>query len=157
MISDGVIELQDTLEGELDALHAMSGDADTRGFIVPCSLEHHRAEFARPDVIYLSILETAPGPGRGRMAGYFILALAPDAASVECRRIVVAHKGRGTGKRAMRLLDRYCAEVLGRARIWLDVYDFNARGRRVYESCGYRRTGEGVQDGRTLIFYEKRL
>lgn len=157
MVSDGVIALKELAESELNAVHAMSGDEDTRDFIVPYSLQRHHAEFAKPDVIYLGILAAGAGTRSGPMLGYFILALDPDDASVECRRIVIGRKSRGTGKRAMRLLDRYCSEALGRARIWLDVYDFNTRGQRVYESCGYRRTKEAAQDGKTLFFYEKRL
>lgn len=157
MVSDGVIALKELAESELNAVHAMSGDVDTRDFIVPYSLQRHHAEFAKPDVVYLSILAAGAGTQSGPMLGYFILVLDPDDASVECRRIVVGRKGRGTGKRAMRLLDRYCREALGRTRIWLDVYGFNTRGQRVYESCGYRRTKEGAQDGKTLFFYEKRL
>ncbi len=135
----------------------MSAAGDARGFIVPGTPERFRSDYADPEIRYLSIVGTRPGPGEGELAGYLILVLGSDGASVECRRIVVGRKNRGIGKRAMRLLDRYCREVLDRRRIWLDVYDFNTRGRRVYESSGYRFTGKAERDGKTLLFYEKRL
>ena len=48
--------------------------------------------------------------------------------------------------------------VLGRARIWLDVFDDNERARRAYEASGYRFVGTGrYPDGRALLFYDKVL
>jgi len=152
-ITDDTIELTALAESELPAAHALSGQPDARDFILHWPLDRHRVEYARPEVAYLAIREAGDGP----LLGFFIVALEPDGRSVECRRIVVADKGRGTGKRAMRLLDRYCREVLARDRIWLDVYDFNTRGQRVYEACGYSRTGRGSQGGKTLLYYEKLL
>jgi RimJ/RimL family protein N-acetyltransferase len=157
MISDGVVVLRAMGESELELAHAMSVGRDTQAYIVPYSLERHRSEYAKKEVVYLTIAEAEPRSDDVRMAGYFILVREPDGDSVECRRIVVDRKNQGFGKRAMRLLDRYCREVLGRRRIWLDVYEFNARGRRVYESCGYRLVKHGEQDGKTLLFYEKLL
>lgn len=162
MVSDGVIHLRAMAPDELARAHAMSDAPDARDFIVPGTLERFRDDFARPEIRFLSIVEIEPERGGkdGLMdgpAGYFILALEPDGVAVECRRIVVGRKNRGIGRRAMALLDRYCREVLERRRIWLDVYDFNSRGQRVYESSGYHRTGRGERDGKVLLFYEKLL
>jgi len=157
VITDGTVGLRPMAEHEIEAAHAMSLAEDTRDFIFVGSLESARADFARPGVTYLSIVETAADAAEGRLAGYFILVLEDDRRSVECRRVVIQSKDRGTGRRAMRLLERYCRDVLERRRIWLDVFDFNARGRHVYESLGYRFTGRSIRDGKTLLYYDKRV
>jgi RimJ/RimL family protein N-acetyltransferase len=46
---------------------------------------------------------------------------------------------------------------MGRRRIWLDVFEHNARGRHVYEKLGYRRFDSGELDGKPLLLYEKQL
>lgn len=154
-ISDGTIALRALAEDELPRAHAMSLAEDARDFIIAGSLDRLRADYASPDIELLAIVETAAKVDN--LAGYFVLVLEPDDAGVECRRIVVGRKNRGIGKRAMALLDRYCQEILARRRIWLDVYDFNYRGRRVYESSGYRFTGQAERDGKILCYYEKEL
>ena len=57
----------------------------------------------------------------------------------------------------MRALETWCLETLRRKRIWLDVFDFNARGRHVYSGLGYRQFDQSDYRGRTLIFCEKNL
>jgi RimJ/RimL family protein N-acetyltransferase len=99
----------------------------------PYSLERYRSEFAKPDIVYLSILNA------GELARFFMLALDPDHTSVELRRIVIAQKGIGPGQDAILPMEDYCRERIGRSRIWLDVFDFNHRGQHVYQKLGYRR------------------
>ena len=48
---------------------------------------------------------------------------------------------KGLGTEATRLMLRYGFETLGLERIDLDVLEFNARGIRCYEKCGFSRTG----------------
>jgi RimJ/RimL family protein N-acetyltransferase len=157
IISDDAICLRRMEESELPQAHEMSGSVDARDFIIAGSLEQYRMDYATPDIVYLSITGTEGEADHGELLGYFILVLDPGGKSVECRRIVVGVKNRGVGKRAMRLLDRYCREILKRERIWLDVYDFNTRGQRVYESTGYRFLRKAVKGDKTLLFYEKLL
>ena len=72
-------------------------------------------------------------------------------------RIVVAHKGRTYGSRAVALVERVCKEELGRERIWLDVFEFNPRARRVYENGGFRFFGTKRFQGKVLRLYEKAI
>jgi diamine N-acetyltransferase len=122
-----------------------------REFILPASAEAHRADFENPATVYLSILEGSA------FAGFILLRLDPDGSSVECRRIVVVERGRGIGQVAIAALERYCRSVLGRFRIWLDVFDANHRARHVYTKLGFRDCGETVNAGRRLLLYEKVL
>ncbi|WP_424888227.1 GNAT family N-acetyltransferase [Streptomyces sp. XH2] len=56
--------------------------------------------------------------------------------------------GRGLGTEATRLIVGHGFETLGLHRIWLEVYAFNPRARRVYEKAGF--VPEGVLRGALL-------
>lgn len=87
-----------------------------------------------PDVCHL-VIERLDDQ---RPVGYIILAgLKNSNQSVEFRRIVVTEKGKGYGKCALRLVKRLAFEHLDAHRLWLDVKDFNARARHIYESEGF--------------------
>ena len=49
--------------------------------------------------------------------------------------------GRGYGTDAMQVLMRLAFDKLNLHRLWLHVYDFNARAIASYERCGFRREG----------------
>ncbi|HLI78518.1 MAG TPA: GNAT family protein [Candidatus Binataceae bacterium] len=53
------------------------------------------------------------------------------------------HWGKGYGTDAMRVLLRFAFEKMNLHRVWLNAYDFNTRGIKSYEKCGFQR--EGVQ------------
>jgi RimJ/RimL family protein N-acetyltransferase len=146
------LELHATQPEELEQIVALECAENMARFITVESLEHHREQLARPDVHYLTLAVA------GEFAGYVILVLDDDGRSVELRRITLARPGAGLGKLALALLDEHVRAVLGRARIWLDVFDDNVRARRAYEASGYRfaETGQ-YPDGRTLLFYDKAL
>ncbi len=130
----------------------MERQADAAGFILPGTLTDHQAAFDGRGVTYLAI-----EADDASLAGFILLAPEAGGDSVEFRRIVVRDKGRGAGQRAIRLLEDWCREHLQCRRIWLDVFEFNARGRHVYEKLGYRRFDGRDLDGKTLCLYEKRL
>jgi len=76
--------------------------------------------------------------------------------------IIIGEKeewSKGFGTEAMELLMRYAFEELGMHRLELMTFDFNIRGMRVWEKCGFRQ--EGVMrkarlangEWRDLIFY----
>jgi RimJ/RimL family protein N-acetyltransferase len=76
--------------------------------------------------------------------------------------ILIGEKGewsKGYGTEAMELMMRYAFEELGLHRLELMTFDFNKRGMRVWEKCGF--TQEGMMrkarlangEWRDLIFY----
>ena len=145
------MQLREARRGELGDFVDMERQADTAGFILPAALAEHQAAFDRDEIVYLSIIVD------GVLAGFVLLALDDDAGSIELRRIVVRDKNRGIGQQAIRQLDDWCRVRAGIRRIWLDVFEFNARGRHVYEKLGYRQFETGQVDGKTLCLYEKVL
>ena len=136
---------------DLPAFMAMERADDTRTTILADDRGRHVDKLNDPSVVYLRI-EVDDEP-----AGFIILVLDPDGISVEFQRIVVANKGRGIGQAAIEALHAYCAEQLQRERIWLDVFDFNARARHIYEKMGYRTFAQRHFQGRTLVCYERYL
>ncbi|MDX1608858.1 MAG: GNAT family N-acetyltransferase [Halofilum sp. (in: g-proteobacteria)] len=130
---------------------AMDQLGDTGDFILAGGREAHAQALAAGEPIYLRIVAD------DAVAGYFVLAPDPDGRSVECRRIVVTERGRGIGQGAIPLMEDHCRRALGRSRVWLDVFDDNARARHVYEKLGYVRCGETEYSGRRALVYEKEL
>lgn len=151
-VTGGTLRLVDTTGAHLDALCAMEREADTSPFILATSRETHHRQLGDPAGRYKSIL----GPG-DEMVGFVILKLDPDGRSVELARIVTACKGRSYGTRAMSLVEAVCRDQLDKSRIWLDVFEFNHRARRVYEKCGYVRFGRTVLEGKPLLLLEKEI
>lgn len=146
-----MIELRESRQDELEIFCGMEQDADAAAFVLPYSLDQHRAEFERAETLYLSIVDGEA------LLGFFILALDPDQLSVEFRRIVVAHRQQGIGQFAILAMEEYCRDRLRRQRVWLDVFESNQRGLHVYEKLGYSCFDAGELNGRPLRFYHKQL
>jgi diamine N-acetyltransferase len=145
-----MIALRPTCADELALLVELENAPGTREFITPNTPEVHRANLARDEFVYLSILEP------DAVVGVIILHLDAEPHSVEFRRIVVRDKDRGVGQQAIRAMEAWC-RGLGRSRVWLDVFETNLRARHVYEKLGYRRFGQSAFDGRVLFLYEHDL
>ncbi len=78
----------------------------------------------------------------GRCIGYAVLENADDPnRSLLLRRIAIAGKGRGYGSGALRLIARYCFEILGFHRLWLYVAVDNRRAYRWYRRLGFEEEG----------------
>ncbi len=87
----------------------------------------------------------------GRLVGEVVLNEV-DVDALTCNlRVLVGAEGRdrGLGTEAVAMATAYGIEVLGLRRITLEVFEFNPRGRRVYEKVGYSVTG--VRPG-ALVF-----
>ena len=56
---------------------------------------------------------------------------------VELKRIVITEKGKGYGKEAMYLSQKFAFEVLGRKRLYLGTKIENVRAQHVYHSTGF--------------------
>lgn len=54
--------------------------------------------------------------------------------------------GKGYGAEATRLMVRHAFETLNLNRVWLHVYEYNARGLRAYEKVGFKLEGRLRQD-----------
>lgn len=146
------IHLRRSTYKELDPISQMEKQPHARNFVDPIQLASHQELFRNEDVEYLSIVNA-----QGQLAGYFILVSEAEVQSVEFRRVLIDANERGIGQTAIAQMERYCREVLGAKRIWLDVYDDNTRGKHIYEKLGYTRFKSEARGERLLHFYEKSL
>ena len=124
---------------------------DTKQFVLPYSEIEHARNILNSSFVYLRILDA------GELVGFFILVLDSEPNSVEFRRVVVSDKGKGVGQSAITAMEQFCRTQLQRTRVWLDVFEYNNRGRHIYEKLGYERYGESDHEGRRLLLYQKRL
>lgn len=104
-----------------------------RHFVGQWSDERHRVTLASDDARYFVSESEA-----GEFEGYAILrGLAETSGAIELKRVVVGVPGRGTGRRILEELIRISFEELQAHRLFLDVYQDNARARHLYESLGF--------------------
>ena len=98
--------------------------------------EHHEA-LARPAVAYL-VLESPTGSP----AGFAILEGLDDRhEGVKLKRIAVSEPGLGHGLAFVQAIIEWVFTQTGAARLWLDVFDYNARARHVYRRAGLSEDG----------------
>ena len=91
--------------------------------------------------------------GLGDFEAYVILrGLTESSRSIELKRIVVGVPERGLGRRILGEILRIVFGEFGAHRLFLDVFEDNARARHLYESLGFKYEGimrESAQrDGR---------
>jgi len=108
-----------------------------REFVGQWSEERDRATLASGDARYF-VSETE----WGEVQAYAILrGINEDSRSIELKRIVVAVPERGLGRRVLQELARIAFRELGAHRLFLDVFEDNARARHLYEGLGFRYEG----------------
>ena len=101
---------------------------DTKQFVLPYSETEHARNILNSSFVYLRILDA------GELVGFFILVLDSEPNSVEFRRAVVSDKGKGVGQSAITAMEQFCRTQLQRTRVWLDVFEYNNRGRHISSS-----------------------
>jgi len=122
---------------DLPAIVSLERTPFAREFVGQWSEERHRAMMAGGDARYF-VHETE----WGEVEAYAILrGFQETSGSIELKRIVVAVPERGLGKRILKDLLRIVFAELGAHRLFLDVFEDNARARHVYESLGFRYEG----------------
>jgi len=145
-----MIKLRKTRSSELEIFHQMEQQPHVGDFLDPHSVELHHSRFSDPETVYLSV-----EADNEALAGYILLVKHSASSSLEFARILIDQNYKGIGQQVMKLMEEYGVGELGVNRIWLDVYENNARGMHVYEKLGYRRFNQKSIDGRLLYFYEK--
>jgi diamine N-acetyltransferase len=122
---------------DLSAMIALERLPESKRFVGQWSEERHRVTLASADARYF-VWERE----HGDLQGFAILrGLAETSRSIELKRIVVAEPGRGQGRRMLREVIRVAFEELGAHRLFLDVFEDNARARHLYESLGFAYEG----------------
>ncbi|HUN85695.1 MAG TPA: GNAT family protein [Terracidiphilus sp.] len=109
----------------------------SRVFVGQWAEERHRIHLASGDARYF-----VSDSESGGLAAYAILrGLNEDSQAIELKRIVVAEPGKGLGRSILSELVRIAFEELHAHRLFLDVYEDNARARHLYETFGFQYEG----------------
>jgi ribosomal protein S18 acetylase RimI-like enzyme len=146
-----MIELDESTKEDLKLFSDWENLDGIREFICPYSIERHKEEFEKDEVIYFKINFYS------KPVGFALLKLEDDKRSVEFRRIVIVERGKGIGQKVLNDIEKNCINKLKRNRIWLDVFEINKRGIHIYEKHGYQKIDEiDIEDKRAFV-YEKLL
>jgi len=122
---------------DIPAILAIERTPMAREFVGQWSEERHHAALVGGDARYY-ISETE----WGEVQAYAILrGIQETSRAIELKRIVVAVPERGLGRRIIEELMRIAFRELGAHRLFLDVYEDNARARHIYESLGFQYEG----------------
>ena len=131
------LELRITNKNDLPFVVKTEKEASKDGFVTSQKVEEHEVFLGDKDIRHL-IIENDE-----RSVGYILLAgLEDENDNIEFMRIVVSEKGKGYGRKSLKLVKQLVFEELNAHRLWLDVFDFNERAKGLYESEGF--TVEGV-------------
>lgn len=124
----------DTLPGDLNRIVEIEQADD--GWICPYSRERHLQCINSGSERHVSIFRKDDDA----IVGFIILQdIDSPHRALQFRRIVIADKGRGYGRAALRRIKQYCFEELGFHRLWFDVYTDNQRAIQLYESEGFQQ------------------
>jgi RimJ/RimL family protein N-acetyltransferase len=127
-----------TTEADLELVLTLENDDENSSFVRQWPIEQHRCALADNNIAHM-IIETL---AERTVVGYIILIglQSPDK-SINFKRIVIARKGEGFGRAAVRLLKILAFEKLDTHRLWLDVVEDNERAFKLYESEGFVHEG----------------
>ena len=133
---------------DIPAIIKLERNPTARQFVGQWSEDRHRSTLAGSDARYYVGESEA-----GEVEAYVILrGLNEDSRAIEIKRVVVGTPERGLGRRILTEIIRIAFTELGAHRLFLDVFEDNARARHLYESLGFKYEGvmrESAQrDGR---------
>ncbi|SDZ10141.1 Protein N-acetyltransferase, RimJ/RimL family [Evansella caseinilytica] len=133
------LHFRSTTNKDLDFVLSLENNDENKQYILTWTKEKHIEAVNDPDMEHLVMEEVGSG---GRPVGFIILAgIRSVHQNIELMRIVIAAKGKGYGKEAVKAIQKYVFEELHSHRLWLDVKDDNERAKHLYQSSGFRTEG----------------
>ncbi|CRK84866.1 GNAT family N-acetyltransferase [Neobacillus massiliamazoniensis] len=123
---------------DLDFVCTLESEKENAQFIIPWSVEKHKAALDDKDFLHLIIESKIDN----RKVGFIILSgiLNPHN-SIEFLRITMDEKGKGFGKEAFRLIKDWAFYRHNANRLWLDVKVNNQRAITLYRNQGFVMEG----------------
>jgi diamine N-acetyltransferase len=132
------IRLRPTLSSDLAFVLSLEQDEQNLPFITPWERTQHEASIRFPDMRHFII----EGGAALEAVGFLILIGCRNPhQSIELKRMVIASKGQGLGRAALRVAKRVAFDDLGAHRFWLDVKSRNVRAKALYDSEGFVMEG----------------
>jgi diamine N-acetyltransferase len=128
------IRLRPTLASDIPFVLSLEQDAENLPFITPWERTQHEASIRFPDMRHFII---EGGVGLEAVGFLILIGCRNPHQSIELKRMVVASKGQGLGRAALRVAKRVAFDDLGAHRFWLDVKARNERAKTLYDSEGF--------------------
>lgn len=128
------IRLRPTLASDIPFVLSLEQDAENLPFITPWERTQHEASIRFPDMRHFII---EGGAGLEAVGFLILIGCRNPHQSIELKRMVVASKGQGLGRAALRVAKRVAFDDLGAHRFWLDVKARNERAKALYDSEGF--------------------
>ncbi len=132
------VRLRPTMLSDLDFVTGVERDAHNLPFITPWERTQHEGALRIPDLRHFIVEAGAAGERDGFV---IVQGCRNPHKSVELKRIVLQSKGRGLGRRCVRLLKQMAFRDLHAHRFWLDVKALNTRALALYASEGFVEEG----------------
>ena len=130
------LELRPATEADLFFMIGLETEPEAKPWLARWTRERHLEAFRSADEEPLIVEDD------GEPVGYALLSgIGSEHGSIEVRRIVVARKGEGVGRRALKLVVDRAFEEYAPHRVWLDLMTGNERAQRAYEAVGFTREG----------------
>ena len=129
------LSLNQASENDIPYIMRLEHHPENRNFVAQGSLEQHIDEIN--DESYLVFIVKL----KYDKIGYMICHMDTTNNSFELRRLVIESKGQGYGKETILGLIDYAMVKLSFQRFWLDVYEDNVTGIKLYESIGMELEG----------------
>jgi diamine N-acetyltransferase len=137
-----VLRLRPTMLSDLDFVQQLETDSHNLPFITPWERAQHEGALRFPDFRHFIVEAGAAGQSNGGRDGFIIVQGCRNPhKSVELKRVVLQSKGRGLGRRCVRLLKQMAFRDLRAHRFWLDVKALNTRALALYASEGFVEEG----------------
>ena len=137
-----LLRLRPTMRSDLDFVASVETDQRNLPFISPWERTQHEGALRFPDFRHFIVELGADNAAAATRDGFVILQGCRNPhKSVELKRLVLQSKGRGVGRRCVRLLKRLAFHDLHAHRFWLDVKSLNIRALALYASEGFVEEG----------------
>lgn len=145
MIETDRLVLIDANEADIEAIMEMENHEDNRNFIWQGTYHEHKKEIESSDCMLFIVKEKHTGS----TVGFTLNFMDNKSNRFELRRFAVTKKGVGYGREVLTSLIKFAFEELKMNRFWLDVFQDNKKGIRLYESIGMHKDGVLRQNYKT--------
>lgn len=118
----------------LDKIIDIESDKENSKFVYSWPKEKHTEVMESENWMHLTVkLKDSK-----KIIGYILLdGVKSEHETIELTRIVINEKEKGYGRQSLRLIKKLCFEKLGCHRLWMDMFDYNSRAIKLYESEGF--------------------
>ena len=128
------VRLRPTMSSDIEYVLTLENDPATLQFITPWERTQHEAAIRFPDFRHFII---EGGAGLDAVGFVILIGCRSQNQSLELKRMVIASKGAGFGRAALRVAKKVAFDDLHAHRLWLDVKAGNSRARALYDSEGF--------------------